>query len=205
MIHRVSLALFSLLLFLGPGDRSLSAQEREDALRLGPVELRGDGPSYAEAGFGGFNVLDMDDGGASAAGQIQLRWGRKLYFIGPAIGLMGNTDGGGFVTAASTPTSPSATSYSRRCSAPVAMPKATAAISAACSSSAPLSGSPMSSTTARASACAWRTSPTPASMTTIRAKRNCTSRLHCRFHDVPGTPREASAFPWRNLPTVRSV
>lgn len=96
MIHPVSLALFSLLLFLGSGDQSLSAQERQDALRLGPVELRGDGPSYAEVGLGGFNVLDMDDGGASAAGQIQLRWGRKLYFVGPAIGLMGNTDGGGF-------------------------------------------------------------------------------------------------------------
>ena len=94
MIHRVSLALCSLLLLLDPSGQSLSAQER--AARLGPIELLGDGPSYAEASLGAFNALDMDDHGASAAGQIQLRWGRKLYFIGPAIGLMGNTDGGAF-------------------------------------------------------------------------------------------------------------
>jgi hypothetical protein len=58
----------------------------------------GDAPSYAEVGLGAFDVFAERDGDGqrSGAALLQLRWGRKLYFIGPAIGLVGNTDGGIF-------------------------------------------------------------------------------------------------------------
>lgn len=87
-------ALIALSLFA-----EASAQDRRDVFyRVGPVEVLGDTPSYAEAGLGAFDAFaERDsDGERSGAAQIQLRWGRKLYFIGPAIGLMGNTDGGVF-------------------------------------------------------------------------------------------------------------
>lgn len=73
------------------------AQEpREVFHRLGPIEVLGDTPSYAEIGLGVFDLFGEGDGRTSGAAQIQLRWGRKLYFIGPVVGLMVNTDEGLF-------------------------------------------------------------------------------------------------------------
>ena len=96
MIRRARLALFSLLVF-GLSGQALSVQAAEVAFRLGPIELLGDGPSYAEMGVGAFDVFAIQGKRTtSAAAEAQLRWGRKAWFIGPAIGLMGNTDGGVF-------------------------------------------------------------------------------------------------------------
>ena len=64
--------------------------------RLGPIEVLGDTASYADIGVGAFDVFGEGDGRTSGAAQVQLRWGRKLYFIGPVIGLMANTDQGMF-------------------------------------------------------------------------------------------------------------
>jgi hypothetical protein len=97
MIRRATLALSSLLGFLGLSDQSVSAQGPEPAFRLGPIMVLGDEPSYAELGVGAFDVFAFQgERATSAAGNVQLRWGRKLWFIGPAIGLMANTDGGVF-------------------------------------------------------------------------------------------------------------
>jgi lipid A 3-O-deacylase len=69
------------------------AQEPRDVFhRLGPVELLGD----ADFGAGVFDLFGEGDGRTSGAAQVQLRWGRKLFFIGPLIGLMANTDRGVF-------------------------------------------------------------------------------------------------------------
>jgi lipid A 3-O-deacylase len=71
--------------------------QREVFHRLGPFEVLGDGPSYAELGLGVFEVFEGragDDGQRSAAAHLQLRWGRKLFFLGPAIGVMANAEGG---------------------------------------------------------------------------------------------------------------
>jgi hypothetical protein len=59
---------------------------------FGGVELRGQAPHYAEIGIGVFDLAEED----SAAGRIELKGGDKLWFLGPAIGLLANTDGGVF-------------------------------------------------------------------------------------------------------------
>ncbi len=69
--------------------------------RLGPVAVLGDGPHYVDVGLGVFDVFEGvvftdDEENRSAAGRVELRLGEKLYFIGPAVGLMANTDGGVF-------------------------------------------------------------------------------------------------------------
>lgn len=92
---RVSLALMTWLALLGWSGEALT-EEREVALRLGPVELLGDGPSHAEVGLGVFDVYDEGEGATSGAVHVQFRWGRKLWLVGPALGLMANTDGGVF-------------------------------------------------------------------------------------------------------------
>ncbi len=97
MIRRARLASSSLLALLSLSGQPVSAQGREIAFRLGPIEVLEDGPSYAELGVGAFDLFAFQgERATSAAAEIELRWGRKAWFIGPAIGLMGNTDGGVF-------------------------------------------------------------------------------------------------------------
>ena len=77
MIRRASLVLSSLLV-LGSSDQALSAQERAVALRLGPIELLGDEPSYAETGLGAFDVFAIQgDRTTSAAAELEFRWAGK--------------------------------------------------------------------------------------------------------------------------------
>jgi len=60
------------------------------------VELRGTGPSYIDLAVGAFDALRESAGHQSAAARIELRWGEKLVFVGPAVGVMANADGGVF-------------------------------------------------------------------------------------------------------------
>jgi hypothetical protein len=60
--------------------------------RLGNWQLHGDSPHYLAFGLGAFDVDEEPVGVA----RVELRFGRKLFFIGPAIGFMANTDGGYF-------------------------------------------------------------------------------------------------------------
>jgi hypothetical protein len=90
--------LIGALMALSPPTQAAEEGERNVFYPLGPIEVLGDAPSYAEVGLGAFDVFAERDGDSqrSGAALLQLRWGRKLYFIGPAIGLVGNTDGGVF-------------------------------------------------------------------------------------------------------------
>ena len=47
-----------------------------------------------EVGVGAFDVFGRDEPRRSAVGRLELRIGEKVYFVGLAIGLMANTDGG---------------------------------------------------------------------------------------------------------------
>jgi lipid A 3-O-deacylase len=97
MVRRASLALSGVLTLLGLSDQPVSAQVPAPAFRLGPIGVLGDEPSYAELGVGVFDPFAFQgERATSAAAAMQLRWGRKVWFIGPAIGLMANTDGGVF-------------------------------------------------------------------------------------------------------------
>lgn len=59
--------------------------------RIGPLVVHGRGADLLHVGLGAFDVFDDH---TAAAAEIQYRLGRKLWFIGPAVGLVGNTDGG---------------------------------------------------------------------------------------------------------------
>jgi hypothetical protein len=79
--------LLTLFILMSTAVPSLAA----DASRRG-VALQGDGPHYLNLGGGSFEGFDDFDDSVTA--QIEWRFGRKLYFVGPLLGLMGNTDGG---------------------------------------------------------------------------------------------------------------
>lgn len=61
--------------------------------QTGPIALHGDEADTLTLGAGAW---DFDDQETSAAGTIEYRLGRKLFFLGPGIGLVANTDGGVF-------------------------------------------------------------------------------------------------------------
>lgn len=62
--------------------------------RSGIAILR-DGPSYFELGAGVFDLLDEEaQSKRSLGGSVEVRLGDKLWFIGPAAGVVFNADGG---------------------------------------------------------------------------------------------------------------
>jgi lipid A 3-O-deacylase len=58
--------------------------------------LRGNEPSYLDFGIGAFNAIDTHGQPTAAEGRIEFRYGEKLFFVGPAVGLLANTKGGVF-------------------------------------------------------------------------------------------------------------
>jgi hypothetical protein len=63
----------------------------------GDLAVLGDTPHYLDLGVGVFDLrATFDRSERSAAGRVELLGGKKLWFLGPAIGLMANTDGGVF-------------------------------------------------------------------------------------------------------------
>jgi lipid A 3-O-deacylase len=94
---RAAAALVGGLALIGAHTQAAAATDGERAVvRLGPIEVLGSGPHRVELGAGAFDVRDASNGARSAAGRIELRVGDKIYAIGPAIGLLANTDGGVF-------------------------------------------------------------------------------------------------------------
>jgi hypothetical protein len=60
--------------------------------RLGPVVVHGNEADQLMVGLGAFSLRD----GTSGAGTVEYRFGRKVFVVGPALGLVANTDGGLF-------------------------------------------------------------------------------------------------------------
>lgn len=58
------------------------------------VRLLGDGPHYLNLAAGSFEGFDDHDD--SIAGQVELRFGKKLFRVGPLAGVQANLDGGLF-------------------------------------------------------------------------------------------------------------
>ncbi|HEX6015661.1 MAG TPA: acyloxyacyl hydrolase [Geminicoccaceae bacterium] len=67
---------------------------------IGPVRLLGEGPNRLLIGAGVFDAFDESryglDGDRSLAANIDLRAGRKLFGLGPAVGATANVNGGVF-------------------------------------------------------------------------------------------------------------
>lgn len=79
-----------------------AAGGQEVSFSLGGFEFLGDGPDAATVGVGAFNVIPNDDERAvgnddvSAEFRAEYRLGEKVFFVGPMLGLMVNSDGGVF-------------------------------------------------------------------------------------------------------------
>jgi lipid A 3-O-deacylase len=93
MMRRIHLALLGCALISGISGPSLAAEPVSVFRKLGPVDLHGDGPNFFNIGTGIFDYLRKGKD-ASLVGRVEIRIGKKLFFVGPALGLLANTDGG---------------------------------------------------------------------------------------------------------------
>lgn len=84
--------LFALAFALIPAMPAAAVEPPSSFHRMGNWQIHGDCPHYLAFGLGAF---DVDEEPVSAA-RVELRFGKKLFFIGPAIGFLANTDGGYF-------------------------------------------------------------------------------------------------------------
>ena len=102
MLRRHGLVLLSGLLLSALVTRADAAPAEPDEVtafaRLGPIVLHGSERDALTTGAGAF---DIGASHTSPAANIEYRFGRKLFFIGPSYGLVANTDGGlvGYVNA----------------------------------------------------------------------------------------------------------
>ena len=80
-------ALFASLTFSWPA----WGGEAESFFERGNFRLLGNSSHYLQLGAG---VFDVGDDYSAAAGLAEVRFGRKLAFIGPILGVMANVDGG---------------------------------------------------------------------------------------------------------------
>ncbi len=92
LVRQFFLAVLGSALILGIAGPSLAAEPVSVFRKLGPVDLHGDGPNFFDIGAGVFN--SGEGGEASLAGKVEVRIGKKLFFVGPALGIVANTDGG---------------------------------------------------------------------------------------------------------------
>lgn len=83
----------AILAFLAWGHPVLAEDSQPAAFKADDIGFLADEPSYLDFGAGAF---DIDHPDLSAAGYIEYRYGKKLFFIGPLMGIMANTDGGVF-------------------------------------------------------------------------------------------------------------
>jgi lipid A 3-O-deacylase len=90
-------SLIGALMALAWAAGTATADDAGVAWRFADVDVLGRTPHYVDAGIGVFDILSrVSTSRRSVAGKIELRIGEKIYGIGPAIGLIANTDGGVF-------------------------------------------------------------------------------------------------------------
>jgi lipid A 3-O-deacylase len=91
-LMRLQFPIFLLALFLVMVGQPVAAQPISTFHNWGNWQIYGNSPQFMDFGLG---IFDTNDG-AIGTGRIELRFGRKLFFIGPAVGILANTDGGIF-------------------------------------------------------------------------------------------------------------
>ena len=92
-IGRPALAL-ALLCAVGAG--GAAAQPGSARLQLGSAQLAGDEASYLDLGVGTFGTRPSHVAPDAATARVELRYGKKLFYLGPALGVLGTTKGGVF-------------------------------------------------------------------------------------------------------------
>lgn len=98
MAHPVGTTAAAAIVGMTLVSSSVLAQSQEnDFVRWGGLSVRGAAPHYFDVGVGVFDFREpFERSERSAAGRLELRAGKKLWFLGPAVGLVANTDGGVF-------------------------------------------------------------------------------------------------------------
>jgi len=84
----------ALLAFFGLGVSSVHAQSASDPPRASSLMMLGNGPSYFDLGVGAFDIPIHRGAVTTAEGRVEFRYGQKFFYIGPAIGVLGNAKGG---------------------------------------------------------------------------------------------------------------
>lgn len=75
----------------------VAADKPQDVFyRMGNLQLMGPGPHWLDVGIGAFDATGGGGANCSGAARLELRIGKKLWFVGPAVGLLANSDGGWF-------------------------------------------------------------------------------------------------------------
>lgn len=83
-------------LLCGLATGAAAAQTGSTPLQIGSAQLLGDEASYFDFGIGSFGSGPGHVAPDSAEGRVELRYGKKLFHLGPALGLLANTRGGVF-------------------------------------------------------------------------------------------------------------
>ncbi len=99
---RALLVLASLVFAIASVDAGAAFAQatNSDALRLAPIELLTDEPSYLELGAGAYDlVADHNGRHETFAADAEYLFGQKVFFVGPAAGVIADARGGGMVYA----------------------------------------------------------------------------------------------------------
>jgi lipid A 3-O-deacylase len=83
-------------LLCGLGAGGAAADTGSTPLRIGSAQLAGDEASYLDLGVGSFGSGAGHLAPDSAEGRVELGYGKKLFYLGPAFGFLANTNGGVF-------------------------------------------------------------------------------------------------------------
>jgi len=71
---------------------AIAAAPGDPFFRAGNFTVLGDSYNYADIGLGAYSFHNKDDGDGSGEANVELRFGKKYYFVGPLIGFLANTD-----------------------------------------------------------------------------------------------------------------
>jgi lipid A 3-O-deacylase len=92
--NTLRLATIALLIAL-PG--TSAAGDAPRAYSYGGLDVVTHSQHYLDVGIGVFDVYKSNSASRrSAAGHVELRLGERIYAVGPAFGIVANTDGGAF-------------------------------------------------------------------------------------------------------------
>jgi hypothetical protein len=96
VMTRIRRAIPTLMVSAFIGFSAHMAVAQSDPASLGPIKVLGDEPSYLDFGGGAFNIQGHRQSDTTGVGDIELHYGRKLFFLAPAVGLLADTKGGVF-------------------------------------------------------------------------------------------------------------
>lgn len=96
----LALALLVVTLLASRTNPALAQSKDDDSLRLAPIALVADEPSYLELGAGVYDLIGDHVQHETFAADAEYHFGQKLFFIGPAVGVIADARGGGMVYAA---------------------------------------------------------------------------------------------------------